>query len=266
MAHAESALVMNFLVLILFVQVLLESLPVSSSGHLVLLSKLLFFLNGTEIFNFECITSFYYFLHGATVFVVLVFFYPYWKALLYKMWKQKKLFTREVIFFLIIEMVTFFGYILVQPFLKKISLSLGFLITAVTLFSLKFLRSAKKCEWQFFDAILIGLAQTLAFVPGVSRLGLTYFSARVRNIRPHDALAISFIASVPLGIAGFVIGLYKLWISALYCFDFYYLIYIIIASLGAYFLLFLLYCLIKRGRLWWLGWYMLLPMVVSFFL
>ena len=169
-------------------------------------------------------------------------------------------------FFFIIEVVTFLGYLLVQPGLKKFPLSLGFLITTVILFSLKFLRSAKMCEWQFLDAVFIGLAQTLAFVPGVSRLGLTYFSARVRDIRPHDAFAISFIASLPLGIAGFVIGLYKLRSSSLYCFDFSYFVYIVIASLGAYFLLVLLYFLIKRGRLWWLGWFMLLPMVVSFFL
>ena len=257
---------MNYLVLILFVQVLLESLPVSSSGHLLLLSKLLFFLNGTEIFNFECITFFYYLLHGATVIIILIFFYQYWKTLLIKMWKQKRIFTREVVFFAIIELITLAGYIFLQPFLKDIPLTFGFLVTTIILFSLYFVRDIKICKWRFGDAVLIGLAQTSAFVPGISRLGLTYFVARLRKIKPVDAFSISFIASLPLGVTGFVIGLYKLRKITVYCFDSCYVFYILIASIGAYLLLSLVYFLVKRGRLWWLGWYMLLPTVLSIFL
>ena len=65
---------MNFFILIIFLQIILESLPVSSSGHLVLLSKLAA-LNFPESRFVEQID---YFLHGPTIVILMVVFYKQW--------------------------------------------------------------------------------------------------------------------------------------------------------------------------------------------
>ena len=168
-------------------------------------------------------------------------------------------------------LITFFlflcGYLFLKPFLKSVSLSLGFMMTAILLLSLRFIKnSSDKLRWRSGDALLIGLAQIAAFVPGVSRFGATYVIARVRKISGYNAFAISFIASLPLDIAGFFIGLVQLRCGLLSCFTIASYFYIVISAAGSYLLLCLVLYLIKRGRLWWLGWYMLLPTVLALFM
>ncbi len=52
-------------------------------------------------------------------------------------------------------------------------------------------------------ALLIGLAQTLALIPGVSRSGITMTAARALGIRREDAARFSMLLSVPtIGAAG----------------------------------------------------------------
>lgn len=261
---AESALVMDFLLLIIFVQILLESLPVSSSGHLVLLLKLFFGTNDMCPVFFDCFTPFYYSLHGVTVCVALIFFYDFWKKLLLNVWNKKTFFTQPVIFFFIIEFVTLIGFLIFKPFFKNVPLIFGFMITAFFLFNLRKIDYTKTVnKWRFSDALLIGLAQTFAFIPGVSRFGITYFIARLKNFSADDAFAISFIAFVPLGIGGLIIGLYQLHQLPVSCFNFTYIVSVFIAAIGSYLLLYFIYFLIKRDRLWWLGWYMILPIIVA---
>ncbi len=96
---------MNIFILIIFLQIILESLPVSSSGHLVLLSKLVT-LNFPEQID--------YFLHGPTIIILMVVFYKQWffpvsrlvKGFFNKVWilkqvqndkKDKKVFPRVIL-------------------------------------------------------------------------------------------------------------------------------------------------------------------------
>ena len=96
---------MDFLLLIIFVQILLESLPVSSSGHLLLVLNILLGAEGSHTIFLSCVTPFYYALHGTTALVVLVFFYHFWKDVLHDMWVKRSFFTRPVVFFFIVERI-----------------------------------------------------------------------------------------------------------------------------------------------------------------
>ena len=62
-------------------------------------------------------------------------------------------------------------------------------------------RDLTQLNW--VDAILIGLAQALAIVPGVSRSGVTLTAGLFRDIRRDDAARFSFLLSLPaVGAAG----------------------------------------------------------------
>ncbi len=47
------------------------------------------------------------------------------------------------------------------------------------------------------DAILIGIAQAVALVPGVSRSGITISAGLMRGMKRHEALRFSFLLSMP---------------------------------------------------------------------
>ena len=52
------------------------------------------------------------------------------------------------------------------------------------------------------DALLAGLAQGVSVVPGLSRSGLATAALLARGFRGRDALALSFLMSVPAGLGG----------------------------------------------------------------
>lgn len=53
-------------------------------------------------------------------------------------------------------------------------------------------------EMTFRDAIVIGLAQTLALIPGVSRSGITIATGMLCHLRRHEAARFSFLMVTPL--------------------------------------------------------------------
>lgn len=63
-------------------------------------------------------------------------------------------------------------------------------------------------DMKLFDALVIGLAQTVALIPGTSRSGITMTAARVLGMERHEAARFSMILSIP-AIAG--AGVFEGW-------------------------------------------------------
>jgi undecaprenyl-diphosphatase len=61
----------------------------------------------------------------------------------------------------------------------------------------------------FRDAVLIGLAQAAALVPGVSRSGITMTAGRLLGLTPDAAARFSFLMAVPIIAAAGSYGLYR---------------------------------------------------------
>jgi undecaprenyl-diphosphatase len=175
------------------VQGLTEFLPVSSSGHLVLLERFFQIKDNVVLLNLM--------LHLGTVVALIVFF---WKDLMLilkqKDWNLVKnlfiAFTTTAIFGFIfkttVENIFIYNSSLVP-------LALGFVFTAIVLF-MSFKTSKNRREIStltIVEAVKIGFAQAVAIAPGISRSGLTYFTTIKSGINSKDAFKFSFLLSIP---------------------------------------------------------------------
>jgi len=192
-----------FKVIILgIVQGLTEFLPISSSGHLVLTEKI-FNLHPENIY-LEV------FLHFGTFMAVVIIFrkdiYGIFKAL----WKSitsgeksdNSANSLNLFFCLLIGSVPagvlgiFFKDFVESSFKSTSFVSLMLVITGFFLFLTRFSK-AKKESVNFLDSLIIGLAQGLALLPGISRSGWTIGAGLFRGIKGTQAAEFSFLLSLP---------------------------------------------------------------------
>lgn len=181
------------------VQGLTEFLPVSSSGHLVISQELLGYKPEGIVLEIT--------LHLATLLAVLVF---YWKRIIDIIFRNRD--KWGWLLFIAKILVATVPAAVVGLFLKDRIETLfegfrmvGFalLFTSLVLASTLLARNKGKtlAEIGFGAALLIGCAQAIAIVPGISRSGMTIAMALWLGVVSEDAAAFSFILSIP-AIAG----------------------------------------------------------------
>jgi Uncharacterized bacitracin resistance protein len=66
-------------------------------------------------------------------------------------------------------------------------------------------------EFTYRSALLIGLFQIAALIPGVSRSGITITSGRMLGFNRFDSAKISFFLSIPTLLAASSLGIYNLY-------------------------------------------------------
>jgi undecaprenyl-diphosphatase len=165
------------------VQGLTEFLPISSSGHLVIFQKLFGFAEAPVAFDTL--------VHFGTL-VALIFFF--WKDIR-KIFKNARLILLLILGTIPIVII---GFLLREKieiiFNSLLLVGISFLITATILFLTKLVKEPKKeiKRISTWDAIVVGLFQALAILPGVSRSGSTISSALFQGIKKEDAFKLSF--------------------------------------------------------------------------
>jgi undecaprenyl-diphosphatase len=171
-------------------QGLFEWLPISSEGVVALTSNLLVDeINPIEIALF---------LHLGTVLAVLIYFRDDWKQVF-------NLENKGLIRFLIIS--TLVSLIVGFPVFKLIeNTAVGASLLLITGFGLLFTAYFHKTEKRFGIkddklAIIAGLLQGLAVIPGFSRSGSTIFGLSLGKLTPEKTLKLSYMMSVPVVLA-----------------------------------------------------------------
>lgn len=187
------------------VQGLTEFLPVSSSGHLVIAERLLGLPPGD--LTYEVI------LHLATLLAVVLFF----RRRLWRMFRaviraririhkgRLRIDDENLKLLLLLLLATIpaavVGYLfedlVERAFASVQAAALGLLVTGAVLFGTKFLR-LKDLPLNWLRAVLIGLAQAAAILPGVSRSGATIAAGIYSGIRKERAAEFSFLLSIPV--------------------------------------------------------------------
>jgi undecaprenyl-diphosphatase len=215
-----------FYVIIGIIQGILEWLPVSSSGNVTLL-----LVNITNI-SFSEAVKVSFFLHAGTMLSVMVKF----KSEVWGLAKEciSLEWTPLAKFYVV---ATIFSAVMGIPLYVLLDVEIpgyaGSLVIAVFLvvtgIVIKMqgagLRSIE--ETTIFDAVIVGAAQGISVIPGISRSGMTISALLSRGITQNEALTLSFLLSIPpvlgvmvLGFSGFqwvyVIGLVVSFVCSLF--------------------------------------------------
>jgi undecaprenyl-diphosphatase len=186
-----------------------EFLPVSSSGHLVLLQKI-FDINEPTMF-FDTM------LHAGTLAAVVVVLWRDIWGILKKIIQPLTGFLITATIPAVIAAVVFKDEI--EGFFKSGNfLSFCFLITAAFLITAEILSRRirnnnglkKDGDMNWLDALIIGIMQAIAIPPGISRSGATISGALFRKLNRDFAARFSFLLSIPAILGAVVLQSYKL--------------------------------------------------------
>ncbi len=244
-----------------------EFLPVSSSGHLVFFQEII----GFE----EPLLSFDIILHLATVLAVLVFLrkdlflmLQEW-GLAFKKVAQGKSFKEvwselEYLRMFVFVAVALIPAILVGLIFHSIIdnmfnslrvITVSFFITGTVLFLTRGKGTPKnKRQLTLIDAFLIGLAQAVAIIPGISRSGMTISSGIFRGINKELAARFSFLLSIPT-IAAAAIYKLKDGMGEISISNFELSLSFLFAFLSGYFTLLILSKMIARAKFHYFSFY-----------
>lgn len=192
------------------VQGLTEMLPVSSSAHLTIIPWIL---------NWTIPDWFDVALHFGTLIAIVIFFFKDWLELIkggfnYVVKKEKTVQGR-MFWYLVIATIPGggIGYILDKFFSDKLQrpiiIALSLIIMGIVLYIIdKVSKNKVKYEQMTLkQAFLIGVSQALAFIPGVSRSGITITTARAMGIERKTAAKYSFMLATPIILAATVLKL-----------------------------------------------------------
>ncbi|MCL5292253.1 MAG: undecaprenyl-diphosphate phosphatase, partial [Actinobacteria bacterium] len=191
------------------VQGLGEFLPISSSGHLVLVPWLFKFhdaLSQSDRLAFDVA------LHFGTAMAVLLFFRTDFVRLIkafFSSVKKKSASTADEKFawYLLIGSIPggIVGVLLekkVESVFNTLPLLIAGSLAAMGIILLAADRMSKGTKditrIGFKDAVIVGSMQALAIIPGVSRSGITITTSLFRNFNRRDAARFSFLLSAPI--------------------------------------------------------------------
>lgn len=198
------------LVLIALIQGITEFLPISSSGHLILLPGLTGMEDQGQVIDVAA--------HVGTLAAVILFF---WSDVRLAFWGtfrlvQGKVDTKGAFLALCLLIATvpviMVGLILKLTGLEDMMRSVAVIGWTMLIFGL-FLYWAdqtgateRQAEgWTMRHALIMGLWQAVALIPGTSRSGITITAARILGYERQDAARLAMLMSIPTIIASAVL-------------------------------------------------------------
>lgn len=187
---------------------LTEFLPISSTAHLIFTSALLKIPNSEFLKSFEISIQL-----GAILSIVIL----YWK----RVWDNISIIWKLAAAFIPTSIIGLIFYKLVKSFLMEnnvviaISLIIGGII--IILFENWYAKKNIKEEVEDKDlnaisykqAVILGIVQALAIVPGVSRAGATIIGGLAQGIKRKTIVEFSFLLAIPTMLAATALDIYK---------------------------------------------------------
>ncbi|MBU1053795.1 MAG: undecaprenyl-diphosphate phosphatase [Proteobacteria bacterium] len=201
------------------IQGLTEFLPVSSSGHLVLFQHLFGLKEAELLFDIS--------VHLGTLAAVVVFFHKDIKAIFVAVFRYCKMALKTGSFaFSKDDSETKFALLIVVGSVPTAIIGLMFhkiadrlfssvliagtmlLLTGLILYCTRFIKKSPKENelFSFKDALIIGIIQGLAIIPGLSRSGTTITTGLFLGLNRKTAAKYSFLLSIPAIVGASIIS------------------------------------------------------------
>lgn len=243
-----------------FVQGFTEPIPVSSSGHLLIFQKLLASKNLSVDFGLlATITNL-----GSLIAIIILFrkeIANLFKSFFGFLTTKKEVYQDDYKYCLLIIIGTIpaaiMGIVVTKlDLFSKLEENVKFvgvtlLITSFFLFLIRNLKGKKeKKQITFKDALIVGIFQVIALIPGISRSGATIVGGMTRKFKREVAFNFSFILYIPISIATTILGISDLISSNLsVTMWIYYIVATIVAGIFTYVATIWFRDVVKHGKL-----------------
>lgn len=187
-----------------------EPIPVSSSGHLVIAERL--FGIHAEGFGLEVLVNF------ASLLAILAIYRKDLVRLASRVWgylrtgrEDYRPDFRFALYLVLATVPAGLAGVLANDFLAEHfkgmrTVGITLLVTGAALWLIRNLRGKRNdAGLTLRDALLIGLAQTVALIPGISRSGATIVAALGLGLKQETALRFSFFLFIPISVGSMVL-------------------------------------------------------------
>lgn len=243
-----------------FVQGFTEPIPVSSSGHLLIFQKL---LSGNNLdVDFSLLATLTNF--GSLVAIIILFrkeIGNLFKGFFGYLTTKKEQYKDDYKYCWLVVIATIPAGIMgivvtklglfdeLEENVKFVGATL--LITALFLYLIRNLKGKKNPnQITFKDALIVGIFQVIALIPGISRSGSTIVGGMIRRFKRDTAFNFSFILYIPISIATTILGVSDLFKSNLsVAMWIYYLTATLVAGIITYFATKWFRNIVKNGKL-----------------
>jgi len=197
-----------------------ELFPISSLAHAVILPALLHWTNVDQ--NAEGFLPFLAVMHLGTAIALLGYFWRDWLGFAVSVLRfadpagaaDRRLFWRVVVATIPAVIIGFaFEKVLRQGFGAPMLAAAFLIVNGIMLFvaeRLKRRATQPLATLGWIDALIIGLCQCLALIPGLSRSGATMAGGYLRGLSQEDAARFSFLTATPIILGAVVLEAPKL--------------------------------------------------------
>ncbi|BFI73878.1 undecaprenyl-diphosphatase [Nanoarchaeota archaeon] len=188
------------------IQGITEWLPISSKTQIMIASIFLLHINLSVAYTFGL------FMEIGTIFSAIVYF----RKDIIKILKDRKMLLYVIVATLFTGIIGAPLYFLSKHLLNgSYNLGLPMLILGIILiidglyisYSRKKINLKERKDLTLKDIIIVGIAQGIAALPGVSRSGMTVSSMLLLNYDPKDAFSFSYILYIPAALGAFFLTL-----------------------------------------------------------
>lgn len=201
------------------IQGITEVLPISSSGHLIILGEV-FHIKQDNNLTFEIL------LHFGSLIAIIYFYRKTLKDLiknffLYLFNKRQDAITKtDFNYVLLLALATipigivgyFFNDFITKYFTSLLTVGFALIVTAIILYIISKMPKGNKekedVTWK--DALFVGIIQACAIIPGISRSGSTVSASLTRKFNLDNALRFSFLLFIPASLGAMLLDIIKL--------------------------------------------------------
>ena len=207
-------------VLLGLVQGIAEFLPISSSGHLSIVNNLFKMSNDGHMF-FDVL------LHLGTFISILIVYWQDLKEMVFEVlsfvnvgplagqprehYPMARMFLMIVVATLPLFLVLPINDKLETLYYSNVFIGIAIILTGCMLYVADRMKPGKKTErnMTMLDALIIGLCQSVATIPGLSRSGTTITAGIATGLRRDYAVKFSFLMSLPAVLGANILSLVK---------------------------------------------------------
>ena len=184
-----------------------EFLPISSTGHLIITSRLLGLVDSEFLKSFEIIIQL-----GAILAVVV-----FYRKTIFNI-KKINLWKKVIAAFIPTGILGLILYKLIKQYLlgNVVAVIWALIIGGIILIAFEIWQQKNGEEKYhsieeipYLTAVIIGIAQIIAVIPGVSRSGTTIVAGRLLKLSKKTIVEFSFLLAIPVMIAASGLDLFK---------------------------------------------------------